>query len=287
VPARDASRAASSLAALALAIVVCGSSAAGQGLRTLHVEALTMRADRTAVPIGADVHLTIHARVRERVAALDELIVPEVGTMHLLGDERRVRQGPGFTDIDEALTLEPVEAGTTLIPGAYLDAVDGRTGKPTRFTANGVRITVAAAAGQGDGMLRHVAFVLLGLLLATMGIVLAARTLQRRAPQARALAAARDPLPVVPAHSPREAVREAFATYRRAPSRAALGRLRAALFAAAGTPPGSTARDAATATADAQLIVALREAEAAMFAAPGARAVAADELIETLEGWLQ
>jgi hypothetical protein len=256
-------------------------------LRTLHVEALTMRADRTAVPIGADVHLTIHARVRERVAALDELIVPEVGTMHLLGDERRVRQGPGFTDIDEALTLEPVEAGTTLIPGAYLDAVDGRTGKPTRFTANGVRITVAAAAGQGDGMLRHVAFVLLGLLLATMGIVLAARTLQRRAPQARALAAARDPLPVVPAHSPREAVREAFATYRRAPSRAALGRLRAALFAAAGTPPGSTARDAATATADAQLIVALREAEAAMFAAPGARAVAADELIETLEGWLQ
>lgn len=246
-----------------------------------------MRADRTAVPIGADVHLTIHARVRERVAALDELIVPEVGTMHLLGDERRVRQGPGFTDIDETLTLEPVEAGTTLIPGAYLDAVDGRTGKPTRFTTNGVRITVAAAAGQGDGMLRRVAFVLLGLLLATMGIVLAARTLQRRSPQARAVAAARDPLPAVPALSPREAVREAFATYRRAPSRAALGRLRAALFAAAGTRPGCTARDAATATADAQLIVALREAEAAMFAAPGARAVAADELIETLEGWLQ
>jgi hypothetical protein len=82
-------------------------------------------------------------------------------------------------------------------------------------------------------------------------------------------------------------VREAFATYRRVPSRAALGRLRAALFAASGTRPGSTIRDAATATADAQLIVALRESEAAMFAAPGAREVGADELIETLEVWLQ
>jgi hypothetical protein len=287
VPARAAPRAASLLAAIAVATVVCGGGAAAEGLRTLHVEALTMRADSTAVPLGADVHLTIHVRVRERVAALDELIVPEVGTMHLLGDERHVRQGPGFTDIDETLTLEPVEAGATLIPGAYLDAIDGRTGKPTRFTANGVRIAVAAADDKAGGMLRRVALVLLGLLVATMGIVLAARTLQRRAPQRRAVAAARDPLPVLPAPSPRDAVREAFATYRRVPSRAALGRLRAALFAASGTRPGSTIRDAATATADAQLIVALRESEAAMFAAPGAREVGADELIETLEVWLQ
>jgi hypothetical protein len=287
VPARDLPRPASLLAAIAAAIVASAGGAGAQGLRTLHVETLTMRADRSAVPLGAELHLTIHARVRERVAALDELIVPEVGTMHLLGDERHVRQGPGGTDVDETLTLEPVDAGTVVIPGAYLDAIDGRTGKPTRFTANGVRITVAPAAGQGGDTVRRVALVLLGVLVAAIGIVLAARTLQRRAPPARAAVVPRDPLPPVPVASARDAVRGAFAAYRRAPSRASLSGLRAALFAATGARPGSTARDAATATADAHLQVALRETEAATFAAPGARDVAADELIETLEVWLQ
>src|SRR6202011_5562540 len=120
--------------------------ASAASLRTLHVEALSMRADRSHVAVGEVFHLAIHIRVRENVAALDELVVPDVGTMKLEGDERNVTSSPAGTDVVETLTLEPTVAGAFTLKGAYLDAIDARTHKPSRFSANPVRIVVGAPA---------------------------------------------------------------------------------------------------------------------------------------------
>ena len=54
-----------------------------------------MHADFTHVKVGQVFHLAIHARVRENVAALDELVIPDVGTMQLEGDERNVTSSAG------------------------------------------------------------------------------------------------------------------------------------------------------------------------------------------------
>ena len=65
--------------ALALAALVALSSPcarAQSGLRVLHVERLGMRADSARVRVGEPFHLAIHVRVREDVAALDELHDP-------------------------------------------------------------------------------------------------------------------------------------------------------------------------------------------------------------------
>jgi hypothetical protein len=272
-------------AVTAAALTLFGMPVAAQGLRTLHVDDLSMHADRTVLPVGADFHLTIHARVRERVTALDELVVPEVGTMHLLGDERHVRHGPAGTDVDETLTLEPVDAGSFVVPGAYLDAIDARTGKPTRFTANGVRIVVGTASGGGG--IRRIALVLLGLLIAAMGVLLARRTLANRTRRAALPAEPAATIEPPQTRPPRELVRDAFAAYRRAPSRSALAQLRGALFVAAGSAPGATVRDAAALTADAGLRAALRDADAATFAPADARRAAEEDLLETVATWLQ
>ena len=95
------------LTALGLAIVltlITPPTVWAQGLRRLHVDALSMHADRTAVHVHEVFHLAIHTHVRERVSALDEIVVPDVGTMQLEGDERRVTQGANGTDVIETLT---------------------------------------------------------------------------------------------------------------------------------------------------------------------------------------
>jgi len=262
--------------------------AGAQGLRTLHVVTLSMTADRTEVPLGSDLHLTIHARVREHVSALDELVVPEVGTMHLLGDERRVRRGPAGTDVDETLTLEPIDAGSFTLPGAFLDAIDGRTGKPTRFTANAVRVTVGpAASAAGTGWLRRAALALLGLLVAAMGVTLVLRIAGRGRGAAPVAVASVPFFASASAASPRDVVRDALAAYCTAPSSDTLASLRSAVLAAAGTVPGATTRDAVAATSDEQLRATLRAAEAATFSSEDARSTAKEQFIETARGWLK
>ena len=103
-----------------------------------------MRADAQRIGVGQTFHVAIQVRVRERVAALDELVIPDVGTMHVLGDERRVTASPTGTTVVEVLTLEPVQAGSFTFTPAYLDAVDARTNRPSRFSSNPVRVIVVA-----------------------------------------------------------------------------------------------------------------------------------------------
>jgi hypothetical protein len=260
-------------------------------LRTLHVDALSMRADKTALQVGDVFHLAIHVRVRERVAALDELVIPDVGSMQILGDERHVTNSPAGTDVVETLTIEARQPGTFTINGAYLDAIDAQTRKPSRFSANPVRIVVGGTTFRvwhvyWDGVRAIVLLMLAGtgvLVVVALGVTLARL---RRTPPPIAVAPAM-PVAPPPPRTWRDAVADALRTYHTAPSHDALMRLRAALFGAAGVSAGATLRDALAATSDRGLPAALIAAERTAFGPAHARDAASVELIDATEAWLQ
>ncbi len=279
---------------LALVLALPGAALAQTSLHVLHVESLGMRADRTRVHVGEPFHLAIHVRVREDVAALDELQIPDVGTMQVLGDERRTIHSAAGTDVVETLTLEPSARGRFTFAPAYLDAIDGRDGKPKRFSADHpvtVVVDLPGPLGADPGrLLRRLAgglLVALGLGLALVLLVLLGRMRRRREPPAVPAPQPVAVAPPAPPRSPRDEVAAALRAYRLAPSAAALAGLRAALFAAAGAAPGATLRDALGATADGRLRGALLAAERAAFGPDRARDEAAAELVGAAEGWLR
>jgi hypothetical protein len=281
-------------AALAAGVLLALAAVApALALRRLHVDALSMRADRTRVHVGQVFHLAIHAHVREPVTALDELVVPDVGTMQLEGDERSVTSSPAGTDVVETLTLEPTQSGTFTFNGAYLDAVDARTGKPSRFSANAVRVVVERPDSVVSQTFASVTRFALWLVAAAVVAVAAggaylAFVLVRYRRKTRAVPVAAPPtVPAPPPRTPRDEVADALRAYRTSPANGSLMRLRGALFAAAGVRPGATLRDALAATPDRALRVALAAAEHAAFGPAHVRDASSDDVIAATEAWLR
>ena len=281
-------------AVLGIALAVLFAAPAGAAsLRTLHVDALSMRADRTHVAVGEVFHLAIHVRVRENVAALDELVVPDVGTMKLEGDERHVSSSPAGTDVVETLTLEPTAAGAFSFKGAYLDAIDARTRKPSRFSANPVRIVVGAAASSTYGVFAPIWRFMIGVMLAGSTlfvafalVITAVRLRRRRARAVTEVAVQVERVAPAPPRTPRDDVADALRAYRSAPANGSLTRLRGALFAAAGLNTGATLRDALVATSDRALRDALVAAERTAFGPAHQRDASSAELVGTTDAWL-
>jgi hypothetical protein len=276
------------VAALGLALAA---PANAEGLRTLQVDALGMHADRTQLRIGQVFHLAIHVHVRERVTALDELVVPNVGTMQLEGDERHVTGSSAGTDVVETLTLEPTAAGTYTFNAAYLDAVDARTGKPTRFSANPVRVVVEGAGVSYSGpagFWRDLGEVVIAGAAAGTVVVVAIALIRarRRRPPAPAPVTPQPVVPPAPPRAPRDEVADALRAYRSAPANESLIRLRGALFAAAGAPPGATLRDALAVTRDGPLRAALAAAERTAFGPAYLRDASSVDLIDAVGAWL-
>ncbi len=267
-------------------------------LRALHVRDLSMRADKTHVRVHEPFHLAIHVHVNENVAALDELVIPDVGTMQMLGDERHTTHSAGGTDVVETLTLEPALAGRFTFTPAYLDAIDARDRRPKRFSANRpVTVVVDAGApltesvGNALRQLAAGALILLGVGIAIVALIALARRRRRRerpvVPAPPPAAVVQPPAAAPPPSTPRDAVAAALRAYRVAPAAAALSALRAALFAAAGVASGVTLRDALAATNDHALRGALLAAERTMFGPAHVRDAASAELVDATEAWLR
>lgn len=269
------------------------------GLRLLHVETLGMRADRSRVRVGEMFRLVIHVRVRENVSSLGELIVPDLGTMQLLRDERRTTHRAGGTDVVETLVLEPTARGHHTFAPAYLEAIDPRALRPKRFSADraiSVDVTESEPAagdawdlGRSLTTLAMESLVVLTVALALLGRIRARR--ERSLVAGVTLCLWTGPAVSLPPSlsAPRvqgDPVAEALRAYCHSPGSMTLERLRAALFGAACAAPGATLRDA-LGSGDPALHDALRAAEGAAFAPIEARAAASRELIGATEAWLR
>ena len=271
-------------------------AASAQGYRRLHITALSMRVDHRSVQVEQVFHVAIHVHVTETVANLDELVIPDVGVLEPMGDERAVSHATGGTDVVETLTLAAAQPGVVTLRPAYLDAIDPKSGKALRFSSNSLRIVVvtARAAGASDrspGIARTFLLVFgvviggVSFLIAIVLVVLLVQS-RRRAGVVVAAPVVVAPPPGPPVRSPREDVEAALRRYRTSPANGTLHELRAALFVAAGASPGGTLRDALAETSNGALRRALTAAEGAAFGPEAMRDAASTDLIAATERWL-
>jgi hypothetical protein len=288
-----------SVVAAAVALLAALAAPVGaQGLRTLHVDAFSMRADRSRIPVGSIFHVAIRVHVREHITQLDELVIPDIGTMEPMGDERTVSHASGGTDVVETLTLAPTQPGPFTFRPAYLDAIDGRTGRPSRFSSNLLRVVVGAtpigspvdaavAALQGVLLVVGV-LVAFGVALVVVFAVVRVVRARRRATVTIAAPVPPTPQPPpAPVRTPRDEVAAALRRYRTSPANGALHDLRGALVVAAGAPAGGTLRDALAVARDGSLRAALQAAERTAFGPAAARDTASADLVEATQRWLQ
>lgn len=132
-------------AALALVITIAATlPARSQTLATLHVRTFTMKAEPTAIRVGDSFRLTIAAHVDELVNALDNVTLPNLIGFDVTGDSRScVASSQRGSDCSETIELRANVSGDFTVPAAIMDAVDGRNGKPSRFSSNTVFVRVA------------------------------------------------------------------------------------------------------------------------------------------------
>ena len=133
--------------ALALALIAASIvSASAQSLQRLTVTQLTLAADTSTPQIEVPFHLIVTAHVRERISELDNLDLPILAELELLGDEHTMVAERGGSTYRETITVVAHHSGAITIAPVTLDAVDARTGKPTRFSSNTLTLHVAGPA---------------------------------------------------------------------------------------------------------------------------------------------
>ncbi|MDQ6933384.1 MAG: hypothetical protein M3160_09465, partial [Candidatus Eremiobacteraeota bacterium] len=100
--------------------------------------------------------MIISTRFKEHVASPDELIIlPTLGRLQIVGDERHAILADGATGYTETLTVVAHASGTVRVGAAYFNAIDARNGKPSRFSSNDLTFAVADAAGDGHNALSN------------------------------------------------------------------------------------------------------------------------------------
>jgi hypothetical protein len=126
--------------------VFSASSVGAQALMRLHVRSLVLIADPARLKVGDTLRLVMRAHVDERIAHLDNVTLPDLSGFEALGDERRCVPARRGTDCTETIGLSPTVPGTRTIAPVALDAIDARTGRPSRFASNAVTVIVGAGA---------------------------------------------------------------------------------------------------------------------------------------------
>jgi hypothetical protein len=220
---------------IALLCAAFCSVASAQSLQRLNVTQLTLAADTSTPQIEVPFHLIVTARVRERISELDNLDLPILSELELLGDEHMVTAARGGSTYRETITVVAHHSGTITIAPVTLDAIDARNGKPTRFSSNPLVLHVAGPsaavvatvnAWQAIGSLFAA---LLRVLLWVLGIgvvlfIFAALIRRRPAQTPSPVVTLAPPKPVIV--DPREQLREALAGLQRDRTRAGAMRAR-------------------------------------------------------------
>ncbi|MGB8907911.1 MAG: hypothetical protein WCC84_04130 [Candidatus Cybelea sp.] len=240
--------------AAAICLVAATFAVAGaQSLQRLAVESFVLSSDTASPRVGTPFHLTVTLRVRERVARIDNLNLPILAQLELLGDERETASGPRGTLYRESITVVAHEGGALAIAPATLQAIDARDGKPKQWFTNELRLRVIGAPGQplggGPGALLAATLAALRLFLwvsvLVLGLGCAAAVvvlLFRRRPVARPVPVP-PPAPVQRTRSRREEAEAALVALRAQQSRSTAVAVRAAIWRMAGASDGETLND--------------------------------------------
>jgi hypothetical protein len=241
--------------ALLAAAFAAPSHARAQALQRLTVQSFTFSADTTRPQVEVPFHLIVSLRVRERVAAINDINLPILAEVELLGDERQLASGPAGTQYREIITVVAHHGGTIALAPATLQAIDARDGKAKQWFTNPLTLQVQGAlvpplhneqraiAAIG-AWLFHAFLWLIGIVCAIVLVVLIFR--RRRpavAPPPPAPAPAPVPAVVVTPRSKRAQVEDALTVLRAHPTRATAVSVRSAIWRMVGAWDGETLGD--------------------------------------------
>lgn len=282
----------------ALALLLgCTTALQAQSLQRLHITSLTLSADTATPQLEVPFHLIIAARTKERIAELDNLVLPSFPGLESMGDEQHLIGNPRGTDYREVLSVVAHRTGAISISPAYIDAIDGRDGKPKRFLSNSLTLTVVGGALENPiGGLRHLVATLIKIVLVVFAIFVVGLIFLRRRttpkPPATAPILLEAPTPVVPKRSLKDDLRNGLHQLRATPTRAAVMHVRSILWKLAGAPEGVTLADLFTryrpdlVRTDPRLARVLRLTERAAFIKESQMQTAIDDLCASLEQYL-
>jgi hypothetical protein len=229
-------------------------SAHGQTLARLTVESFDLGADTVAPKIDVPFHLVVTLRVRERVGEIQNIDLPILAELELLGDERETVNRPHGTLYRETITVVAHDAGSLAIAPATLLAIDARDGKAKEWYSNSLRLRVV---GSGSNLLRNGGRVLLAaslvalrfflwVLLWILGIGCVATIVLLLVRRRRLPASSPKPTSTAPPireRSRREQAQDALAVLRAQRSRAAAVAVRTAIWGMVGASGGETLGD--------------------------------------------
>jgi hypothetical protein len=235
-------------------MVCAGNGARAQALQRLTVQSFVLGADTTAPHVDVPFHLVLTLHVRERVAEIENLNLPMLSALELLGDERETVSTPSGTQYRETVTVLAHNPGTITISPATLQAIDARDGKPKEWFSNSLTLNVVgapsrvlrnAASALGAGILAALRFIL-WLLAWVVGIACLAAVAVLLMRRRRRIV----PIPVSPAaqmpvveRAHRERAQDALAVLRTERTRAAAVSVRAAIWRMVGASDGETLGD--------------------------------------------
>lgn len=232
---------ASSRYALVLALAIAASAAAGaQTLQRVTVTGFTLSADTTQPREGVPFHLFVTLRLREPVTNVENLQLPVLAGLKLLGDVRRTTSDGNGALYREVVTVDARHAGSFAIAPATFDAIDARDGKAKQYSSNALTLRIRGA-GVSPVTIAAMALVAVGVALMVLGFALAVVLNRRRG--ASIVCEPEPPAEPPPAPVPSDPLGEARALLEREPTRAGALRARALVWRMVGAGDGETLAD--------------------------------------------
>ncbi|HTU70942.1 MAG TPA: hypothetical protein VMF11_11550 [Candidatus Baltobacteraceae bacterium] len=229
-----------SLAALVLFAAELSTAASAQSLQRVTVTALTLSADTLTPHVEAPFHLVITAHVRERVSEFDNLDLPILAELELLGDEHGVVAAAGGTTYREVITVVAHHSGSITVAPVTFDAIDARDGKAKRYFSNSLTLHVAGLLPLAPSY--HGSNALLPALLVAAALLAFVVLRRRRVPPSAPVITLARPVPVVAA-DPRAMLREALGVLRAQRNRVGAMRARSTVRRMVGASDAETLND--------------------------------------------
>jgi hypothetical protein len=288
----------------ALAIALCAlfpAVARAAPLQRLTVTSFTLSADTAKPELEVPFHLIVSLHVRETVPEIDNINLPVLVDVELLGDTRATQAGPGGTDYRETITVVAHHTGKIALAPATLQVIDARDGKAKQYSTNSLNLEVVGATipttpDEVSPAIWNIGRQLLGwLLIWAIGIgaiVLIVVLLARRRPQAAPAPVGTPPppapRPAMPMRTRRERLQDALTVLRADRNRPTAVRVRAVVWELIGASEGETLADVLRRpeAADPRMAGVLRALERAAFTYDDDVAPAIDAACEALERFL-
>jgi hypothetical protein len=245
--------------------------ARAQALQRVTVTQFRLAANTTTPQVEQPFRLIITVHVHERINDLEDLDLPILAALEILGDERRLASDTDGTTYTETIDAVAHHTGRIAIDPAILDVIDARDGRPKQYASNSLVLIVGAAplaplhnAGPAvASLLRALLRILMTLLtliaLVAVIVLLFRRTARVPVPLGPPIAA--EPMPL----DPKARLRDALAILRVERTRATAMRVRAVVRGLVGASETETLGDVlrrpgATDPAMRSLLIALERA---------------------------